>query len=393
MSRTSADPDHAAGSSGLDDVRVRYVTFRDRPAGARAEIASTVGAAARGPRVLVETCHRVELVGVGDPAPDAAGTTMIAGEPAVRRVFEVIAGFDSAILAEEQILGQARRAYEAALRDGVTGPILNELFRRALRFGRRVRSHARPGGDRSLADRAAAWLRERLPAGGRVAVVGTGEMGRLLALHLAAAGHAITVVSRSAERGGRLMDALPGRGHRVVAGQIDADVAAGSDAIVLALRAREPMLTAELLGGGTRPWTVDLCVPAAVEAGAAALLGERLHSIDDLGRGEPSTVALDPAIERRLRAELEAEVEAFAAWVADRRGADAVAVLRHEAESVRRRHLERLGRRAGLSPEQAAAVEATSAAMLAELLHRPSVELRRGGADAPLVRRLFGLDT
>ena len=31
-------------------------------------------------------------------------------------------------------------AYEAALANGSTGPILNELFRRALRFGRRVRT-------------------------------------------------------------------------------------------------------------------------------------------------------------------------------------------------------------------------------------------------------------
>jgi hypothetical protein len=29
--------------------------------------------------------------------------------------------------------------------------------------------------------------------------------------------------------------------------------------------------------------------------------------------------------------------------------------------------------------------------MLGELLHGPSVELRRGGADAATIRRLFGL--
>jgi hypothetical protein len=30
--------------------------------------------------------------------------------------------------------------------------------------------------------------------------------------------------------------------------------------------------------------------------------------------------------------------------------------------------------------------------MVAELLHGPSVELRRGGADADTIRRLFGLE-
>jgi hypothetical protein len=51
-----------------------------------------------------------------------------------------------------------------------------------------------------------------------------------------------------------------------------------------------------------------------------------------------------------------------------------------------------LRRRARLRPEQFAAVEAASSAMLRELLHGPSVQLRRGGADADTVRRLFGLD-
>ena len=45
-----------------------------------------------------------------------------------------------------------------------------------------------------------------------------------------------------------------------------------------------------------------------------------------------------------------------------------------------------------LDEAQLAAVEAASAAMLGELLHRPTVEIRRGGADAATVRRLFGID-
>jgi hypothetical protein len=46
-----------------------------------------------------------------------------------------------------------------------------------------------------------------------------------------------------------------------------------------------------------------------------------------------------------------------------------------------------------LAPEQLAAVEAASAAIVGEILHGPSLELRRGGADAEIVRRLFGLET
>ena len=317
----------------------------------------------------------------------------VVGREAIRRVLEVVGGFDSAVVAEEQLLGQARATYEEALADGSTGPILNELFRRALRFGRHVRTHARPGTDRSLADRGASWLVERLGAEPvSVLVAGTGEMGRLAALHLARAGHRVTIVSRSTERGRRVMERLPGSRHRLAVGPLEPAMVASAGAAVLAVRNREPTLSGIHLESGARPWTIDVSIPAAVSADAAALLGDRLLSLDRLGEIAGAAPILAPEVERRLRAEVDHEVERFVTWLETRRSADALATLHGEADAIRRRHLDRLRHRAGLRPEQLAAVEAASAAMVGELLHGPSVELRRGGADALTVRRIFGLD-
>jgi glutamyl-tRNA reductase len=152
------------------------------------------------------------------------------------------------------------------------------------------------------------------------------------------------------------------------------------------------MLSAHHLEEGAQPWTVDLSTPAAVSAEAAALLGHRLLALDRLGEIAGAAPVLGPEVDRRLRAEMDDEVERFVAWLDARRSGDALAVLHGEADAVRRRHLDRLSRSAGLGPEQLAAVEAASAAMMGELLHGPSVELRRGGADATTVRRIFGLD-
>jgi glutamyl-tRNA reductase len=374
----------------LDRIHVRFATFRDRSADERSRRAMRLGRLPTDERVMLETCHRVELVSVDDGPSDGP---MATGADAVRRVLEVVAGFDSAVIAEEQLLGQARGAYEAALAAGRSGPILNELFRRALRFGRRVRSHARPGADRSLADRGAAWLLDdRTGVGDRVLVAGTGEMGRLAAGRLASAGRAVTIVSRSPERGGRLLELLPGWGHRLVVGPLPREAVAACAALVLAVRARQPVLTAAHLDGPTHPWTVDLSTPAAVADDVAAQLGERLLGLDRLGEIEGSAPVLAPDVERRLRRELDGEVGRFVAWLDTRASGDALALLHGEADAVRRRHLDRLRRRAGLAPDQLAAVEAASAAMLGELLHGPSVELRRGGADAATVRRLFGLE-
>lgn len=380
----------SATRTDLHHIRVRFATFRDLTIDERSAHAAQLRSVPTVERLLLDTCHRVELVSVDD-APTAG--RCVAGREAIRRVFEVVGGFDSAVVAEEQLLGQVRAAYEAALADGSTGPILNELLRRALRFGRRVRTHARPGTDRSLADRGASWLLERLGADpASVLVAGTGEIGRLAALHLAAAGHRIIIISRSAERGRRVLERLVGSQHRLVVGPIEPALVASSRAVVLAVRSREPILSALQLQAGAPPWTIDLSTPAAVSADAAALLGHRLLTLDRLGEIAGAAPVLAPGVERRLRAEMDDEVERFVAWLDARRSGDALAVLHGEADAVRRRHLDRLSRSAGLGPGQLAAVEAASAAMMGELLHGPSVELRRGGADADTVRRIFGLD-
>ena len=379
----------SATGTDLHHIRVRFATFRDLTIDERSAHAAQLSSVRAVERLLLDTCHRVELVSVDD------GPTLgrcVAGREAIRRVFEVVGGFDSAVVAEEQLLGQVRAAYEAALADGSTGPILNELLRRALRFGRRVRTHARPGSDRSLPDRGASWLLERLGADpAPVLVAGTGEMGRLTAQILARAGHRLTIASRSEERGRRVLERLVGSHHRLVVGSLQPATVASSRAVVLAVRSREPILSALQLQSGA-PWTIDLSTPAAVSPDAAALLGHRLLTLDRLGEIAGAAPILGPGVERRLRAEMNDEVERFVAWLDARRSGDALAVLHGEADAVRRRHLDQLSRSAGLGPRQLAAVEAASAAMMGELLHGPSVELRRGGADADTVRRIFGLD-
>ena len=384
----------ATCSPDLERIHVRHATFRDHSQDARAAAATRLAAHSTDEHVLVQTCHRVELVSVDRAeVPEQAGVAgMVSGRSAVRRVFEVVAGFDSAIVAEEQLIGQVRTAFEAALAAGTAGPILGELFRRALRFGRRVRSHARPGMDRSLADRGVAWLTGHVDSDVPVLVAGTGEMGRRAARLLATRGHPITLVSSSADRGAAASRQLGGLEHRVVIGRPNEELLAGHGAIVIAVRGTDPVIGRREVLAARRPWTLDLSQPPAVAADAVALLGHRFRNVDHLGATGPDERTFGPGVERRLRRDLEHEVDGFVAWLDERRSGDAVSLLRRNAEAVRRRHLDRLRRRTPLDPVQLAAVEAASAAMLGDLLHRPSVELRRGGADAGTVRRLFGLD-
>jgi glutamyl-tRNA reductase len=375
-------------------------TFRELDTKRREALASSLDGEIPGTaeRVILHTCHRVELIALVEPGhalptvPSDFGQAW--GLAAAERVMLVAGGLDSAVLAEEQVLGQLRDAYASALAGGQTGPITNELLRRSIRFGKRVRSFAQPTGDRSLVDRALRWIEDRMPTRsgqGRTAlVIGTGRVGRDVANRLAARGAAVTVASRSSERAATVMGELPHRERHGAVRVSDAlEGPVPHDVVALAIRSGAGRFEARHLLG-RRTLVVDLSAPSVVAADAADRLGDRLLNLDLLG--VPSDGGLTPDAERRLRVEARNEACAFAAWLELRAGGDGVALLRSHAEEIRKRHLDRLQRKGKLDERQAAAVEAMTAAMFGELLHGPTIRLGREPDAAARVRQIFGLD-
>ena len=384
----------------LDRLVVASATVRDIDTDAR-ELLATVLEERSGSveQVLLHTCHRVELIsligGAEAMADLPAAMQQHVGLAAVERVMLVAAGLDSAVIAEEQVLGQVREAYAAALDRGQTGPVMNELLRRAIRFGRRVQSFAQPTGDRSLADRAVRWVNERmaLPSGRplHALVVGTGEMARSLATQFAAQGMFVTVASRSGERADRVIAALAHPERHDAA--LIADALAGPlghEIVAIAIRGGVTRLDGRHVDGRAS-LVVDLSSPASIAPEVAARLGDRLLDLDRLGVGDEAR-RLSPDVERRLRMEAQAEARAFAAWLEARGSGDGIAMLRAHGEEVRRRHLARLRLKGGLDDQQAAAVEAMTVAMFGELLHGPTLRLRQDPDAAARVREVFGIE-
>jgi glutamyl-tRNA reductase len=171
--------------------------------------------------VYLATCNRVEVVyraSAGrdlrepllrallgrEPRPDEAARSFRAwsGDGAVRHLFEVAAGLDSAQLGEREIRGQVRDALADARLAGTSGGLLDQLMEEALRVARRVHLRTQLGaGKVSLADIAAELLLERVRrTPSPVALVGVSAMTRRCAEILARARVPFVVVNRTVAR-------------------------------------------------------------------------------------------------------------------------------------------------------------------------------------------------
>jgi glutamyl-tRNA reductase len=260
--------------------------------------------------VLVDTCHRVELYGFGEPPAPAAGMPLRTGADAVRHLLRVAAGLESAVVGEDEVLHQVRDAFRGALAGRRLDARTHRLFEVAVAAGRRARS-GRTAAGAGLAGRAVGWLASRGPLAGRpVVVAGAGRMGSALAHEARKQGAMVTIASRDEGRAKRLAAVYHGQGVDLGEG---ARLAQGSAAVAVALSG--PWRELDSLADPLPP-IADISAPSAIPPALRSRLNGGFLGVDDLfrGRGEPPAGYVDAA-ERIVAAKL-AE---YLSWLEARR--------------------------------------------------------------------------
>ncbi|MCW1957747.1 MAG: glutamyl-tRNA reductase [Mycobacterium sp.] len=392
--------------------------------------------------MMLSTCNRVEIYAVvdafhgglsaiGQVLAEHSGMSMgdltkhayvRYSEAAVEHLFAVASGLDSAVVGEQQVLGQVRRAYATGETNRTVGRVLHDLAQRALSVGKRV--HAETSIDAAGASVVSVALHvaaQRLYrpelgpsytalAGRSATVIGAGSMGSLTAAHLVRAGVThVHIVNRSLPRAERLAQNLIGQGVGAQAMTLeDLPLAlAASDLVVSCTGAVRPVVTLadvhHALAATQRDEQADplvfcdLGMPRDVDPAVAGLPGVAVVDMDRVQR-EPSAkaAAADADSARRIVA---AEV---AAYLANQRMAEVtptVTALRQRAAEMVESELLRLENRLpGLDEAQRKEVARTVQRVVDKLLHAPTVRVKQlagaPGADsyAQALRELFELD-
>jgi glutamyl-tRNA reductase len=383
--------------------------------------------------VVISTCNRTEIyLVVGDPVraeTDVLGMlarsagirpTELAQEiysprncDAARQLYRVTSGLESMIVGEAEIQGQVKRAFEAAMQAGVTGPLSNRLFAAALTTGKRVRSETGIGSSRVSVPSVAVDLALDVLGGladRHVVILGAGETSELTAQALAHQGvGTIFVANRHADRALSLAQRF---GGSVVGLDGLPDQLLEADIVVSSTSSPHPIVGSEELelvmsqrrGRGGRDGRdslllIDIAVPRDIEARCGDIDGVTLYDIDDLQAVVQRNLGARAEIVPQAEEIVEEEIRRFARWLGQLETLPTVSALREHGNALVEQILaENAGRWESASERDLMRVEAVARAVLGRLLHEPTIRLRslseeRGHASLQLVRELFGLDT
>lgn len=378
--------------------------------------------------VVLSTCNRTEIYGVGRPGMDVERTERalvevlcrnrgvpvaavqahlyrMRGIDGVRHLFRVAAALDSLVIGEPQILGQVKDAYRASLEQGRVGPLLARFFEKAFKVAKEVRTDTEVGsGQVSVGSIAVDLARQVFGNLGEstVLLLGAGEMAEAVARALSAAGaRQVVVANRTLERAMVVAErhGWTGRSLEDLSGLlVEADVVIASlgapQWVVDQARMREALRSRR-----NRPvFLVDIAVPRVVEPSIARMEGAYLYNLDDFQEVVQGHLRRRAADLSKAEGIIAREVEGMQRYLRVLEVQPVLAALGQRAAEIREREVARAIRELPQdSPEVRKVIEGLGHSLASKLMHDPLCVLREsawsgeGGDVAEAARRLFRL--
>lgn len=371
--------------------------------------------------VIISTCNRIELYAAAVPGPVCPRTELLQllshirnlpaaafvdstfslsdGE-AVDHLHRVAAGLDSLVLGEPQILGQVTDAYMTAVSRHTTGPVLDALFKSAIRTGKRVRTETAISSNPASVSSVSITLAQRILGDlqqKRVLVLGVGEMGRLALKALRNRGIAhVSVINRTREKAETAVSNFAGRAYGL---DELCQAIAEADVFITAAATPSPIVGATSIAERKRPLViVDIAVPRNVDTAVAGLPGVHLFDMDDLKATLDGSLAARQAEIPQVEAIIAQEINSLHSQLRELAIKPLIVDMRRKADQIREAELERTLRHLGdLDPQTLAHIQHFSRSLVNKLLHEPTLRLKEKASEdkaddyAATVRDLFGL--
>jgi len=231
------------------------------------------------------------------------------GNEALEHLFRVSIGLDSKIVGETQVLGQLKQAFLTAQETGTTGIVLNQAFRQAVTFAKRMhdvyRINARP---MSIGLTSLQMLdREDLDyENTKIVVIGLGEIGQLVTKYvLQRPFKSIRLVNRTLSKADPYLTE-----ERIQAYSWDEldEAVKDADIIFTAIKSEGYILYPDMLKTGAIVF--DLCLPRTCHPNPSITI----HNIENITSELETFFEERNEIAKNIEAEISSELVSFEEW-------------------------------------------------------------------------------
>lgn len=377
--------------------------------------------------MILSTCNRTEIYAVYQNAPDKDHLPEVFFEryfynlterqdsffftlkngDAIRHLFRVASSLDSQIVGETQIQGQIKTQYLRGFEAGATGVILNQLFRKAIETGKRVRSETGIGRKAvSIPHAVVEFLRDKFGELDKknIMIVGSGKIGELTAKYLSSSGAVnLFVVNRTLEKAQHVaasLNAVPIRFDNALNFLNPADILITSTSAphYIIRRAQIAKIMKKRRG---RPLAfIDIAIPRDIEPAVGEIMNVSLYNLDDLNDIIASRLAVRENEIKKAESIVEEELKKFLRWFVTLDIVPTMKNFRLFLQGICEREIERVfGKSEKTDKKMMEKTEYLARSITNKIAHTPTKKLRKtvesdkGMFYAEILNELFDLTT
>ncbi|MFC4403951.1 glutamyl-tRNA reductase [Gracilibacillus xinjiangensis] len=369
--------------------------------------------------VIISTCNRSEIYAVVDQLHTgryfikqfladwfgiekevfAPHLIIYENEAAVEHLFRVSCGLESMIMGETQILGQVKEAFFQAQNNGVTGTILNELFKQAITIGKRSQRETNINENAVSVSYAAVELAKKIFTDlhdKHVVIIGAGKMGELAAKNLFGSGvNKVTVVNRTMEKAVQLAAQFNGVAKSIEELNetlTEADIVISSTGSEDYIITKENYKQIEKKRKGRPLFLVDIAVPRDLDPALSETDNVFLYDIDDLHTVVDANLEARKEAAEEIEIWIEAEIVGFNTWLQTLGVVPIITALREQALSIQQETMQSIERKMpNLTERERKVLNKHTKSIVNQMLKQPILQAKElaGQKDADEALALF----
>ena len=301
------------------------------------------------------------------------------GSDAIRHIFRVTAGLESAIIGEDEIYRQVKESFEASRRFGNAGKVFNRLFQTAARCAKEIKSHLKvseipisPGyiGLKFLKQEAGSFTDKTM------LIMGFGEIGQKFYRYAQEYGmQRIIVCSRSAERVREVLSDTENAQYSPFA--CWKDLLPEADIVVTATRCPHYIIKKELLLPREKPlYLLDMSIPRNIEGSVGELPLHHLYNVDALTLTANENMKARKALCKTGETIIDRHTEEFFDWLSRLKEDEVIESLHQSVDRVMENHLGYLFGKIDVNEKEKSIISRTMQAAMKKALMNPIVSLK-----------------